>query len=331
MTPMSAAAERSTSDNAVSSRKSRRREHKRKVGRGVAESVQRRAVQVVAVGVGVVLLLLIGASAARALRPDKSVEPPNSPVALAGSMQLRETERLALPSAAPLVQPPGPQPPVFVPPPSNNAADDDAPPPPKNDPPKPEPAPDLKPKADDPAPKPPAPPVPPPPSSRQYKGPSEFELLRQLSYTQDVGLTPLARQQMASAYQTDYQASARLAMRPMIEPSTLLSYFPDAKQLPLRGALTCQLPPKEAETLGILSKKLHLYINLIAPFDPKTGKRQEPVKLREVLRAERRGKRPEWLRPEAVPALVQILMHEDVPLRVMLVDLLSEIEGPAAT
>src|SRR5262249_10979255 len=117
----------------------------------------------------------------------------------------------------------------------------------------------------------------------------------------------------------------------MIEPSTLLSYFPAAAQLPLRGASTCQLQPKEAEMLGHFSKKLHLYIDLIAPFDPQTGKRREPVKLREVLRAERRGKRPEWLRPESVPALVQILMHEDVPLRLMLVDLLSEIDGPAAT
>jgi hypothetical protein len=283
---------------------------------------------------GLIFLLLICSCIARALRPETPAEPSRAPAVVAGSFKSHDAERPAPPPLVPVSQPQGPQAPIYVPSPSDDA---DVTPPPKNDPPKPEPppaapaAPDVKPKADDPAPKPPAPPAAPPPSSRVYKGPSEFELLKQLANTQDFGLTTLSRQQMAAAYQTDYQATARLAMRPQAEPSTLLSYFPAAAQLPLRGASTCQLPPREADMLGHFSRKLHVYIDLIAPFDPATGKRKEPVKLREALRSERRGKKPEWLRPEAVPALVQILMHEEAPLRLMLVDLLSEIEGPAAT
>jgi hypothetical protein len=53
--------------------------------------------------------------------------------------------------------------------------------------------------------------------------------------------------------------------------------------------------------------------------------------LRDTLRKERRGKRPEWLRAEAVPAMLQLLTHEDAPVRMMLVEMLADIPERPAT
>src|SRR5262249_36465438 len=52
---------------------------------------------------------------------------------------------------------------------------------------------------------------------------------------------------------------------------------------------------------------------------------------REQLREDVRGKKLEWLRPDAVPALHQMLMAEDAPVRRILVELLTEIPGKRAT
>src|SRR5262245_54590346 len=193
MTPMSAAAERKETDNPLSSTKFRRGERKRKAGRACAESVERVATLAVAGAVGVVFLLLISSSVARTLRPAKVVEPPPAPVLVASNMKLREVE--PAPPVPTSSEPPGPMPPIFAPP-AEDVPDDNPPPAkdelPKPEPPKPEPppaAPEQKPKADDPPPKPPAPPPPPVSANRPYKGPSEFELLKQLANTQDVGLT----------------------------------------------------------------------------------------------------------------------------------------------
>jgi len=44
-----------------------------------------------------------------------------------------------------------------------------------------------------------------------------------------------------------------------------------------------------------------------------------------------REKRPEWLRPEAIPAMLQLLTHENAAVRGLLVDLLAEIPGKRST
>jgi hypothetical protein len=50
------------------------------------------------------------------------------------------------------------------------------------------------------------------------------------------------------------------------------------------------------------------------------------------MRQARSAGKPEWLRVEAVPAMLQLLMHEDVSLRMMLIEFLAEIpEKPATT
>jgi hypothetical protein len=158
---------------------------------------------------------------------------------------------------------------------------------------------------------------------------SENDLRKKLALAPEFSLTPAVRQAMVATYQKDYQAHSRTSTLNEIDPYTLLKHFPKANQLPLRPAPLCQLGPNEAITLGVLARKLHAYLDLIAPMDG-NGKR-EPARLREVLHQERRGKRPEWLRAEAVPAMVQILMAEDVPLRLILVDMLGEIDGKAGS
>ncbi len=161
---------------------------------------------------------------------------------------------------------------------------------------------------------------------------SEKELRQQLAAAPEFGLSPTARQSLADSYARQYGENARVSGRGgiLFTPATLLRHFPPAGELPIRRAPVCQLSPREAATLGALARKLHAYLDGIAPPD-EYGKRQNPTRLRTVLRQERRGKRPEWLRPEAVPALVQILMAEDLPLRLVLVDLLAEIDGKQAT
>jgi HEAT repeat protein len=114
------------------------------------------------------------------------------------------------------------------------------------------------------------------------------------------------------------------------DPTPLVRTKRDLRQLPLRGGPGSQLKNKEAATLDEQSRKLRVYLTTVAPVGP-DGHRPAAGLLAAKLRAETRGQRPEWLRPEAVPALMQLLMHEDVFVRQMLVELLAEIPGPAAT
>jgi hypothetical protein len=44
-----------------------------------------------------------------------------------------------------------------------------------------------------------------------------------------------------------------------------------------------------------------------------------------------RDKKPTWLRPGAVPTLQQVLGHEDLPVRLLLVELLTQIDGRSAS
>jgi HEAT repeat protein len=158
---------------------------------------------------------------------------------------------------------------------------------------------------------------------------SEDDLRRQLYRAQEFGLKPAVRDALVESYKTRYQSNAAMGRKPSFDPSILLSRVPGARQMPVRGFPVCQLTPDSAATLGVLSRALHAYLDGLAPKDA-TGKRGNPIHVRDALRQERRGKPPAWLRPEALPAMVQILMAEDVPLRLILVDMMADIPGPAA-
>jgi HEAT repeat protein len=114
----------------------------------------------------------------------------------------------------------------------------------------------------------------------------------------------------------------------LVDASPLVRTRPDLNTLPLRHGVTAQLQPAAAATMDALSRKLRVYLNSVGVTG---GAETGPAALREVLSKEMRGKRPEWLRPEAVPTMVQMMMPEDTPIRQILVDMLAEISGPRAT
>jgi hypothetical protein len=115
-----------------------------------------------------------------------------------------------------------------------------------------------------------------------------------------------------------------------LEPTTLLGVRPDFKQLPIRHGAYSRIGPFDAADLTELSQKLKFLLESDAPKDMR-GYRPDPARLREAMRAEKRGGKSLWLRPAAVPILFQQLGHEDLPLRLMLVELLSEIPGKDAS
>jgi HEAT repeat protein len=195
----------------------------------------------------------------------------------------------------------------------------------------PAPAPDRAAKPEGPPPpSAPKPSTPEPAPFRRRSNLTEDDLRKQLAAAPEVGLTPGVRQALVQSYATDFRSSKATGTSFTFDPYILLRNFPQARELPVRTAPTCQLGPRAAFTLGVLARKLHAYLDLIAPLDG-DGKRTNPNRVREVLRQERRGQRPEWLRAEALPAMLQILMAEDVPLRLLLVDLLAEVEAKPAT
>jgi HEAT repeat protein len=114
------------------------------------------------------------------------------------------------------------------------------------------------------------------------------------------------------------------------EPRALLETRPDLKSLPIRHGRAGHRDPWTAADLEAFARRLHVLIDRVVPRE-KDGSHTQPVLLHEFMRKEVRGKRPPWLRPEAIPALQQILMHEDKAIRWLLVELLAEIPGPTAS
>src|SRR5262249_43899443 len=129
-----------------------------------------------------------------------------------------------------------------------------------------------------------------------------------------------------SLFPTHFQTTAAVDF----EPTLLLQIRPDFALLPLRQHGNHRLSASAAATLDQLSRKLHDFVEQATPRGP-DGKRMDPVLLGNILRNERRGKRQEWLRAEAIPALMQILMHESTAIRKLLVELLQDIPDRRAT
>ena len=158
----------------------------------------------------------------------------------------------------------------------------------------------------------------------------EEELLLKLAWAPQVGLEGKGLNVFSNylAHSNLHQEFEGLPKQ--TDPSPLLGTVPRLKSLPFRLGPGCKLHPKDAGTLDELSRKLRRHLTRLTPTDA-DGKRPNPAVLHETLRKELRGKKPEWLRPEAISALMQILMHEDAPVRRMLVDLLAEIPGTKST
>jgi hypothetical protein len=114
-------------------------------------------------------------------------------------------------------------------------------------------------------------------------------------------------------------------------PPALLNR-PDLHGLPFIRGDACRLGKEPAENLQVLSVKLHAFLAKATEvarrrlvLDP----RPDPVEMRRLLLDER--DRHYWLVAEAVPTLQQMLMAENKPLRLILVEALAQIPGKAAS
>jgi HEAT repeat protein len=152
----------------------------------------------------------------------------------------------------------------------------------------------------------------------------EEELREQLAKMPEVGLSRADRQAMIRSYET---ASGTGTLD--FQPGVLFDVRRDLTNMPVRPAHLRQLDSNAGATLGTLSKKLHAYVDLAGAKDAQ-GQRPDPAALRQIMREEKHGKRLEWLRPEAVPVLRQLLIHEQTPIRRLLIELLTEITGSRA-
>jgi cell division protein FtsN len=100
---------------------------------------------------------------------------------------------------------------------------------------------------------------------------------------------------------------------------------PEQFGLPWRGEPDCSLGKEAAERLQVLSQRLRDGLRKAAPQD---DVRPDPDKLSQLL-ADQKGE--EWRSSAAVPALVQLLQVENTPIRLLLVNLLAEIDGKEAS
>jgi HEAT repeat protein len=159
---------------------------------------------------------------------------------------------------------------------------------------------------------------------------TEEELRKQLGRVPEVGLRPDELPTLIRNYETTFRTFFDVHGEVSLQPTVLLHLRPDLARLPVRSGSACQISPRAAATLTVLSRKLRAYAEKAVPKDDEYH-RPDPALLLQILREERRGKRPEWLRPAAIPVLLQLLMSEPQPLRLMLVELLAEIEGKQAS
>ena len=99
--------------------------------------------------------------------------------------------------------------------------------------------------------------------------------------------------------------------------------------LPVRFGANCKLSGNLTANLDVLSRKLRVDLDTLNPAGPDGQRRGTPDKLHKILLEEKLGKKPAWQCAEAVPPLQQILMGEDTPFRLVLVDLLARIKALA--
>ena len=109
-------------------------------------------------------------------------------------------------------------------------------------------------------------------------------------------------------------------------PVLLRPQRPDLAGLPLHMGQDCHLGKEPAEALQVLSRKLRVHLE--AAVKAGDGVRPDPDKLRALLLGDRRH---EWLKTEAIPALMQLLQAENTPVRKLLVELLGRIKGKEAS
>jgi hypothetical protein len=116
---------------------------------------------------------------------------------------------------------------------------------------------------------------------------------------------------------------------------------PDLFYFPWRMGADCQLGKEAAERLHVLSNNLRTCMRASTP---QGDIRPDPDRLRDLLfKGHLPGQRAllgfnaaeikpsEWRQPGAIPTLMQMLQPENTPMRLLLVEMLSHIEGKEAS
>ena len=160
---------------------------------------------------------------------------------------------------------------------------------------------------------------------------SEQELLRGLGEMPEVGLGTTGPGVLLT-YVAGIQATCSSWGGPgLADPTPLLRARPDLRTLPVRSGSAAQLNLKSAVNLDAHSRTLRIYLNTTASTDGSPRSDTSVSLLREAMLAGREGQRPPWLRPEAVPTLLQMLTPEGPAVRKLLVNLLDQIPHASAT
>ncbi|HEY1859077.1 MAG TPA: HEAT repeat domain-containing protein, partial [Gemmataceae bacterium] len=182
----------------------------------------------------------------------------------------------------------------------------------------------------------PAPPAKPPAATvskfsvRRLKDLSDEDLRKQLLWTPELSMTPADIPPIAEAFLANVVAARKEQKILPLEPTYITARLPEFKTLPYRRGLSNRLDEKATGELHYLGKELH---GILDRFAAKEGpSRSSVVVLREFMMQETlRNKEATWLRPGAIPALQQVLGFEDLPVRLLLVELLTKIDGRAAS
>jgi HEAT repeat protein len=168
-----------------------------------------------------------------------------------------------------------------------------------------------------------------PPVIKRRDRSKEEDLLPQLARVPKVSLTARSLVSFFALYAETM--NTRGPQPYMLEPAMLLSIRPDLRMLPMRSGPASRIGPHAAEALHRLGGELRAYLDMTPITKDDNVQKRWAGLLRDALKGQRRGKRPPWLRAEAIPTLMQMLSAEDAPVRRLLVELLAEITGKAAS
>jgi sugar lactone lactonase YvrE len=162
----------------------------------------------------------------------------------------------------------------------------------------------------------------------------EDDLLKQVEKMPEVTLDRSARRLESQHAVALTRANRREGRHAEVVPA-LMKGRPDLAGLPMRMGDDCHLAAEDAEHLqgGSLALRQHLLTSTQAagtsPGAPAADTRPNPQRLHELLNGDG-DKFNKWLKPEAVPALQQLLMAENEWVREVLVEQLAHITGKKA-
>lgn len=157
----------------------------------------------------------------------------------------------------------------------------------------------------------------------------ENELLSNL-----YGVPEVSLHHQPGAAQILVKAAALPANRHVDLAPMLMSRRPDLAGLPVRLGSACRLDPEPGKNLQDLSRLLRRHLQAAVPMigsdgiRPVAGNRSAAPNA-SLLRSRLldAGERGNWVRPEAIPVLMQMLMAEPKQVRRVLVELLDQIPG----